>query len=79
VVNKRKKYGKWEYLVRWKEYTAEKDLWKREANLKNPKEAVEEYKKEYGREGRRIEEEWREMPGRFMAKVLYGWDDRKFD
>ena len=79
VINKRKRYRKWEYLVRWKGYTAEEDTWEKEANLGNAKEAVEEYKKEYGREGRRVEEEHREMPGRFTAKMLYGWDNRKFD
>jgi len=77
IINKRRRYGKWEYLVRWKGYMAEEDSWERETNLKNAKEAVEEYKKEYGKVGRRIEEE--EMPGRFTAKMLYRWDDRKFD
>jgi len=37
--------------VRWKGYMAKEDLWEREANLKNAREAVEEYKKEYGKEG----------------------------
>jgi len=58
---------------------AEEDLWERKANLKNAKETVEEYEKEYGKEGRRIEEEHREMLGRFTAKTLYGWDDGKFN
>ena len=79
VINKRKRYGKWKYLVRWKGYMAEEDSWKREANLKNTKEAVEEYEKKYRREGRRIKKEWKEIPGRFIAKLLYGWDNRKFD
>jgi len=79
VMNKRKKYGKWEYLVRWKEYTAEEDSWEREENLKNAKEVVEDYEKEYRKEGRRMEEEYKQMPGRFTAKTLYGWDDGKFD
>jgi len=77
IMNKRKKYGKWEYLVRWKGYTAEEDLWEKKTNLKNAKEMVEEYEKEYRKVGRRIEEE--EMPGRFTAKMLYRWDDGKFD
>ena len=54
-------------------------MWKRETNLKNTKEVVEEYEKKYRKEGRRIEEENREMLGRFTAKTLYRWDDRKFN
>jgi len=79
VINKRKKYRKWEYLVRWKGYTAAENLWERETNLKNAREVVEEYEKEYGKEGRRMEEEHKEMLGRFMAKILYGWNDGKFN
>jgi len=58
---------------------AEEDSWEREANLKNAKEAVKEYEKEYGKKGRRVKGEHREMPGRFTAKMLYRWDDGKFD
>jgi len=47
IINKRRKYGKWEYLARWKGYMAEEDLWERETNLKNTKEVVEEHEKEY--------------------------------
>jgi len=47
--------------------------------LKNAQEAVKEYEREYGREGRRIKGEHIGMPGRFTAKIPYGWDDGKFD
>jgi len=66
-------------LVRWKGYLAEEDSWEREANLKNAKEVVDEYEKEYDREGRRIKEEHRKIPRRFTAKLLYGWDNQKFN
>jgi len=79
VMNKRKKHSRWEYLVRWKGYMAKEDSWERKENLKNAKEAVEDYEREYRKERRRMEEEHEGMPGRFMVKMLYGWDDRKFD
>jgi len=50
---------------------AEGDLWEKETNLKNAKEVVEKYEKEYRKEGRRMEGENREMLGRFTAKTLY--------
>jgi len=45
---------------------------------------VRELEEEYGksiRQSRRIAEENKreELPGRYMAKMLYGWDDRRFD
>jgi len=58
---------------------AEKDSWERKENLKNAKEAVEDYERGYRREGRRIKEEHGGMLERFTAKMLYGWDDGKFD
>ena len=63
-MNKRKRYGKQEYLVKQKEYIAKKNLWKRETNLKNAKEVVEEYKKEYGRERRKMEEKAGKIHGK---------------
>ena len=85
ILSKRKRYGKVEYLVRWKGYTAKEDTWEKESNLGNAKEAVEEYEKEYERTARRIREEEdgaysrSELPGRYTAKVLYGWDDGRFE
>jgi len=81
--------GRDKYLVRWKRCTAEKDIWESRENLKNMMELVEEFKKEYSRE----EEEkvrWqeteenrktfnRELPGRYMVKLLYRWGNKKYD
>ena len=51
----------------------------------NAQEAVEDYEREYKKMARRIREKEdrthsrSELPGRYMAKVLYGWDDGKFE
>ena len=39
--------GKDKYLVKWKGFTAELDTQKGRENLKNAKEAIEEFEKEY--------------------------------
>ena len=62
----------------------ESDTWEERENLENAKEAIEEFKKEYQRD---IEDmvrqkhkertfRWGELPGRFMARKLYGWLDK---
>jgi len=85
ILSKRKRYGKVEYLVRWKGYTAEEDTWEKEGNLENAREVVEDYKREYEKTVRRIREKEdrvysrSELPGRYTAKVLYGWDDGRFE
>jgi len=79
ILNKRKVRGKDKYLVRWKGFTAELDIWEGRKNLENAKEAIEEFKKEYQQNMedvvRQEHEEgtfqWGELPGRFMAKKLY--------
>ena len=89
IMNKRWVRERDKYLVRWKGCTAEEDTWKSRENLKNASDLVEEFKKEYGREE---EEEirWqereekknvfnRELPGKYTAKLLYGWGEKKYE
>jgi len=65
----------------------ESDTWEGRENLENVKEAVEEFEREYRRDmedvARQEREEGmfqrRELPGRFMAKTLYGWSDKQYD
>ena len=44
ILNKRKVRGVEKYLVQWKEFTAENDIWKKKEDLENAKELVEEFK-----------------------------------
>jgi len=44
ILNRRKERGVVKYLVRWKEFMAENDSWKRKENLWNVKKLVEEFK-----------------------------------
>ena len=50
ILNKQQIRGKDKYLVRWKGFMAELDTWKGEENLKNAKEVIEEYEREYRRD-----------------------------
>ena len=63
--------------------------------MENTKEIVEEFEERLSTEVRkqkRIEERWNvklnprvdefkriELPGKYMAKLLYGWDDKRFE
>jgi len=64
---------------------AEEDTWEKEENLGNAREAVEDYEKEYEKTARRIREKEdgaysrSELPGRYTAKMLYGWDNGRFE
>jgi len=94
-LDRQERRGKTKYLVKWKGYTAEKNIWERLENLKNAMKKVEEFeKRRFEEEIRRIRmkkgkemklnpeaEEFkrRELPGRYTVKLLYGWDDKKFD
>ena len=88
ILNKKKIRRVEKYLVQWKGFTAEGDTWERKENLKNAGEALEEFEGRMNAEIRRQEKiniaEERDfkrgkLPGKFTAKMLYGWDDRKFE
>jgi len=77
----------WPHLVQWKEFTAEGDTWERKEDLKNTGEALKEFEEKMNAEVRRQEKinmaekrdfRRRELPGKFMARMLYGWDNGKF-
>ena len=95
ILDRQEKRGKMKYLVKWKEYMVEENMWEGLENLKNAMKKVEEFEK--GRFDEKIQriqvrkgkemklnpeaEEFRrgELPGRYMVKLLYGWDDKKFE
>ena len=88
ILNKKKIRGVEKYLVRWKGFMAKEDIWERKENLKNAEEALEEFKERMNAEVRRQERidmaeerDFRrgELPEKFTAKMLYGWDDGKFE
>jgi len=95
ILDRRERRGKTKYLVKWKGYTAKENTWEGLENLKNARGKVEEFEKGRFEEeiwririkkGKEMKlnpeaEEFRrgELPGRFTAKLLYGWDDKKFD
>jgi len=66
---------------------AESDTWEGRENLKNAKKAIEEFEKEYQRDMEDVA--WQEheettfkrgeLLGKFMAKMLYGWLDKRYD
>jgi len=47
ILNKWRVRGKDKYLVCWKEFMVESNTWEERENLKNAKEAIKEFKKEY--------------------------------
>ena len=83
ILNKKKMRGVVKYLIQWKGFTAEGDTWKRKENLKNVEELIEEF--ERGgvevRQQKKEEDKYRRMEllGKYTAKLLYRWDDQKFE
>ena len=87
ILNKKKIRGVEKYLVWWKGFMVEGDTWERIESLKNVGEALEEFEGRMNVEIRRQEKidmaeerDFRreELPEKFTAKMLYGWDDGKF-
>jgi len=83
ILNKKKMRGVEKYLIRWKGFTAEGDTWEKRENLKNAEELIEKFERggiEVRRQEREVDEYKRmELLGKFTAKMLYGWDDGKFE
>jgi len=87
ILNKRQVRGKDKYLVHWKEFMAESDTWEGRENLKNAKEAIKEFKKQYRRDIKDIARQEREkrmfrrgeLPRRFTTRKLFGWSDKRYD
>ena len=88
ILNKKKIRGVEKYLVRWKEFMAEHDTWERREDLGNAKEVLEEFEGRIDIEVRRQEKIDRaeeqnfrrgELPGKFTVRMLYGWNDGKFE
>ena len=76
------------YLVQQKGFIAEGDTWERREDLGNAKETLAEFEGRMEAEVRkqeridRVEERdfrRKELSGKFMARMLYGWDDGKFE
>ena len=94
-MDRQERKGKTKYSVKWKGYTAEENTWEGLENLKNVMEKIEEFEKgrfeeeiwrirlKKGKETKlNLEaEEFKrgELPGRYTVKLLYGWDNKKFD
>ena len=69
---------------------AEHDIWEKKKDLLNAREAVDEFEEKISTKVRRQEgigkqnprmkkDKWLELLGRYMAKLLYSWDNGKFE
>jgi len=67
---------------------AEHDIWERKEDLENTRETVEKFEERMSTKVRRQEKldmmeeknfKRGKLPGKYMAKMLYGWDDKKFE
>ena len=76
------------YLVRWKEFTVEYNSWERKEDLENTKEVVTEFEGRLNTKVRKQEKleitkeryfKRGKLLRKYTAKILYRWDDRKFE
>jgi len=81
ILNKRKIRGTEKYLVWWKGFIAEHDIWEKKEDLGNIREALEEFEERMDTEVRRQEKldmaekkdfKRGELLGKYTAKMLYG-------
>ena len=88
MLNKKKIRGIEKYLVWWKELTVEHNSWVKKEKLGNAKAVLENFEERMEVEIRRQEklnraEEWdfrrEELPEKFIVKMLYRWDNGKFE
>ena len=61
----------------------ERDTWEKKENLENAAELIEEFERREVEVRQQVEEEGEykrmELPGKYTAKLLYGWDDQRFE
>ena len=95
ILDRQEKRGKTKYLMKQKGYIVEENMWEGLENLKNAMKKVEELeKRRFDEEIQKIQvrkgkemklnpkaEEFKKdkLPGKYMAKLLYGWDNKKFE
>ena len=87
ILNKWQIRGKDKYLVLQKGFTAESDTWEARENLGNTKKAIEEFERKYQWDIEEVNQQEREkgifergeLLGRFTAKKLFRWSDKKYD
>ena len=88
ILNKKKIKGIEKYLVRWKRFIAEPNTWVKKEELGNAKEVLEDFEGRMEVEIRKQEKLDRteerdfkrgELLGKFTTRMLYGWDNGKFE
>ena len=83
------------YLVKWKKFMVEHDIWEKEEDLENTKELVDKFEKRISvKVGRQegVEERWKvklnpkvkkfrrsKLLGKYIVKLLFEWNDKKFE